>query len=90
MYMLGQVSFQDMPSASDTAPAAVVVADSGMSSIPGLAIVAGLALAVWLLMRRGRGGPSFFGRAFGDAPKRRRRNPKGRRRRRRNVLVWGG
>ena len=86
MYLLGDVSFQDMPDSMPASPA-VIVADSS-SSLPGLAIVAGLGLAVWFFLRRGSKS-KFFGRAFGDAP-RRRRNPKRRARRRKNVLVWGG
>jgi hypothetical protein len=87
MYVLGQVTFEDVPGANAaTGPAAIITTPSGGSSLPGLAIVAALGLVVWLFLGRGRSGRKWTGRAFGDAPKRRRKNP----RRRRNVLVWGG
>ena len=91
MYALGQVTFEDMPSSNAAGPASIItLPDSGGSSLPSLVVVAGLALVVWFMLRRGRGGRGasrFLGRAFGDAPKRRRKNP---RRRRKNVMVWGG
>lgn len=97
MYTLGQVTFEDIPSANAAGPTSIItLPDSGGSSLPGLAIVAALAVVVWLALEaplpagRGRGGRGlgrFFGRVFGDAPKRRRKNP---RRRRKNLMVWGG